>query len=420
MILPLSVGLFACEEEKKSSDTVSTETLAAECVKEVLADSEEKDAVAESLLALLKDAGLTEAEIRASLLSLKDAGASLAPTFLSLHEKEYSASNILNYCEALQAVATAVSPEVAGAVYFSAAKSLDPAPTYTLDDCRKLAGILFGQEGAFSLDLSGSFLSGEISATTEKQLNTAILSIASGLRAAVGISDAAKNTLRTILDKALNNFFSDSALTEDSQISEQFAQSRKEIEKIFSTFLTHFDTIVGFAADYLSLGGSRLFLGLSYEKRETVLYYGYRDEDWSTTLLTEEEFNAQEGSYDRYLSLRATVKGFTVDGTFRMITEEDADLADLVYQLHTIYRAYAKQSSFEQINVRQTAEDFLTILSADAAQKVLSYLLERPEPEEKEYPEVSFDEMVTALSSLSTFDATDGVEKEEREAAGGR
>ena len=161
LLLPLTVGLFACEEGK-SAPTLSTEALAAQCVEAALPENEEKGTVAGELLALFEEAGLTQAEIRASLLSLKEAE-NLAPALLALHQKNYVAEDTASYRSALQAVANAVSPEIAGAVFYACAKQVNDAPPYTLSDCRKIASLLFGGEGAFSLNFSEGFLSEELS-----------------------------------------------------------------------------------------------------------------------------------------------------------------------------------------------------------------------------------------------------------------
>ena len=128
---------------------------------------------------------------------------------------------------------------------------------------------------------------------------------------------------------------------------------------------------------------------------------GERQTRATSTVITKEEYDARSGGFDDYFEDDATVKGFTANGTFVMITEEDAVLADAAYRLYTAYLTYSA----------------LTPTKKQALESALTRIMEALSEEESEEPAATFGELLDAITPLSAFDATDGITIEERNVA---
>ena len=413
LILALAASVFACHKQKPTQEK-SLATLAAETVSALLPEEKDQEGVATALLALFEQSELEEQESRTLLSALAEAGESVATALTDLAKKTYSQENADAYLAALQCAANAVSPEIAGSLFFHAASQVKEDLPYTLLDCQKLSALVLGQNDAFGGDVLDELLDGNYSRVNEKQINTLLLTLSSSLRQAVGISQGAKEYLFTLAQESLQSFSADRFSNE--QTKEVVNQSKDILLLLAALLRDGFDSILGYAADFLAVADAKLFLGLGYEKKELTLYYGYQYEGWVVTPLTKEQFEARDGDYDEYVSLDKTLKGFTVNGDYITITDEDAALADDVYRLMTAYRVYSTLSEERKQAFEDTLSSFLSILAQDQA--LVAALLDRPLIEGLTVAGgFAFPEVVSALSALEGFDATDGVSESERAAA---
>ena len=415
MVLALSAGFFACNEsDPVPQNAIGKEALAANLVAAAFPDGEANEGISAAILSLLADAKLEDAESIALLTALIEKGETFADVYLDIKANDYTLEHAALYRDALAAVAASVgSPEVAGRIYYAAAKKRDADLPYTSADCEKLAALLLGQNLAVGNDILEALLDGDTENLNQKEVNTLMLTLVSALKKAVGISAQAKDYLLSLATSAMDELAGEKELT--AELAALLEENKAYLRSLVSAFLAGYDEILSFAADFLDKADASLFMGLPYEKEERVVYYGYTYADWKATVITKEQYDARSGGYDEYVAREATVKGFTVNGTFIVVTEEDARLADNAYRLYTAYTAYAAMSLDGKSALQRALNEILTVLGG--AQDTLSYLFDRELIENSGAPAATFDEMIAALPALSSFNATDGISEAERSAA---
>ena len=414
LILALSAGFFACKEKEAPVAEKDKSTLAAMLVDAAFPEERtDKDAIKNALLNLLDEADLEDAEAISLLSELSKTPSAVKDALLDVKAGDFSLDRAASYRTALQAVASSVSPEIAGAIYFAAASKTGKELSYTSADCQKIASLILGQDAAFGSELLEKLLDGDLDNVNEKQVNTFMITLVASLRKAVGISTGAKDFLYTLAEQAINALWADTSLTDETQ---QALQKGKTLLLSLAALVRNgYDLILSCTADFLAQADSRLLLGLPYEKQEQVVYYGYTSATWKKTIITKTQYEAREGGYDEYLAVEATVKGFVVDGVFRPITDEDAFLADQAYRLKTAYDAYNLLSD-------QTKQDLLDLLNEGlntlaTEQELVASLLDRPVLEDNGIAGASFNDLLAAIPALASFDATDGITDAERAAA---
>ena len=415
LILALAASLLSCGDPEPSVLAPSIDEIATQTVEAILPAGESNAEVKSALLALFDKVGLEKAEIRAVFGALQTQGDVIAPALLSLKDKTYTQENADSYRTALQAAANAVSPEIAGEIYYAVASEANPELAYTLSDCRKLAPLLLGQDPSFGWEA----LQQDNNDMTAVQINTILRTLSASLRMAVGIGDGAKEYLYSLAAQSVDTLFADENAMAFS--SADISKSKELILSVVAAIRDGYDAILTYTADYLAFADARLIIGLPYEKQERLVYVKYSWEDWTTTPVSEEEYLAHEDE-DDYFSLNTTVKGFTIGGTFLEINDEDALLADKVYRLLTAYRAYSALDEKAKESLRLSTHTVLTILSDKQAQELVAGLLNRSLTDSADTPvkafdRAAFDQMLSELSALSAFDATDGITKEERDKA---
>lgn len=400
MILALSASFFACGDKTPEEPAAPDKgELALALVENAFpAGQEDKAEIASAILSLLERADLEDAETIAVLSGLKG-DAAFMTVALDLKANTYTTDHANLYHTLLSDIATAVgSPEIAGRVFYTAASNFKTDLPYTASDCEKLAPLILGQDLSLGGEVFEAITEGETAGLNEKEVNTMMLTLVSALRKAVGISSSAKSYLLSLATEAVNSFSGEDELGET--LADAFEQNKQYIVTIVAAFIDGYDEILSFAADILDIADARLIIGLPYEKEERTIYYGYNYDSWTKTVISKEEYDARAGGYDEYFEDNATVKGFTVNGTFVMISDEDAALADAAYRLSAAYSSYLS----------------LTDEKKQALQSGIINLLESL-AEETEHEGATFDELVTALSALTTFDPTDGISAAERSAA---
>ena len=196
LLLAFTASLFACKDKDPVIEDKDKDALATMLVEEVFrGESDDKDQIKNALLTLLDDAELEDAEAISVLYGMIDAPDYLKDPLRDLKNNEYSTDHIEAYRRALQTVANAVSPEIAGRVFYTAASKTAESLAYSRSDCEKIASLFFGDNDLFDIELD--LVQRQTSNLNEKQLNTAMITIVSALRKAVGISDGAKGFLRT-------------------------------------------------------------------------------------------------------------------------------------------------------------------------------------------------------------------------------
>ena len=402
MILVLSASFFACTDKSSEEEqpTLDKGALALAIVDAAFPEErEDKVEIATALLTLLENANLEDAEVVALLSGLKG-DESLATVCLDLKDNHYTSEHASLYHDTLSAIATAVgTPEIAGRVFYTAASSYSEDLPFTISDCEKLAPLILGQDLSLGGEVLDALMEGETDDLNEKEINTMMLTLVSALRKAVGISPAAKEYLFSLVTDAMD------ALSTSGELSEELTHAMELNKQYFislaSAILAGYDDILSFAANLFDIADARLILGLPYEKEDRTVYYGYKYQDWSMTMITKEEYDAHAGDYDEYFAEEATVKGFTVNGTFLMITDEDADLADAAYRLSAAYHSYSMLTNEKQ----------------QALESSISRIMDALAEEEAEEAGATFDELLSAIAPLATFDATDGISAEERSLA---
>ena len=185
-------------------------------------------------------------------------------TFLDLSAKTYLEEHASAYRAALAVVSSAVSPELAGTVYYKAASASADSLPYTLDDCKKLSSLLLSQDSAFGSDALDRMIAGEYNGVNERQATTALRSVSASLRKAIGISQSAKNYLYTLAEEGFDRLLAASDLGEENLDAAQ--QAKDLVLRLVAALRDRYDLIVTYAAEYLSAADARLILGLPYEK----------------------------------------------------------------------------------------------------------------------------------------------------------
>ena len=418
LLLAFSAGAFACKKTVEPTETTDKAALSLLAADAVFSEGrEDKSEIATAFLSFLEIAELEDAEIVAVLneiISNDNAGA-LAYALVDVKQGNYLLDHIESYRDALQLIAKAVSPEMAGKVFYVAAKKTGDDLPYSESDCEKLSALIFGQDLSFGSDFIDAVIGGETYTLNEKQVNTLMVTLVAGLRKAVGLSASAKQYLYTLASDALNAFSDEEVFTDE--LKDTLEENSTYFLSLLSVFLNGYDVWLSFAADYLDSADARFFMGFPYEREERVVYYGYSYDDWTATMITKEEYDAHAGDYDTYFPMEATVKGFTVNGEFIIISDEDAELADNVYRLNVAYQTYAALSEQAKADFRENVDLLLTALAEE--QDFLAAILEKEPIEDTGVPGATFDEMIAALPDLATFDVTNGVDNEERTAAKG-
>ena len=175
LIAALTTGFFACKKEAAPTRTSLSESeLALEVAAAAFPTGEENQAIADALLALLHEAALEQGEKLDALTALKAAGPSIAPALLSVKENAYSTDRFTAIRDALRIIAKAISPEVAGEVYYAAAKAYKSDLPYSLSDCRKVASFYFSQEESFNWALLEELRASEAAVDFTEMIEKAI------------------------------------------------------------------------------------------------------------------------------------------------------------------------------------------------------------------------------------------------------
>ena len=411
LTLALSVSFFACKDKRPVNEIKDKQTLAAEIVDAAFPTArEDKAEIKTALLSLFEDAGLEDAEVLSALAGLQTKAGKIGDALLDLKNKDYTTEHMTSYQNALQAVSSSVSPEIAGSVFYAAAKGVKEDLSYSLTDCEKLAALLLGGDDLFDVEIS--LLNGKTETINEKQLNTVMITLVSALRKATGISTEAKSFLLTLTEKAIDYFFEAESNELSNRTLEQLQQSKAFLLSVTEVILNHYDEILTFAADYFAQADAKLFLGLPYEQKECTTYYGYTYTPWAWTPISKEEYDARAGGYDEYIAKDETLNGFTVDGVFVPISNGDVSLSDEVYRLSTAYKAYALLSDEKKTAFQQTIDDLFGALAEE--QGTVAALLGCALSETPATQTATFDELIATLPALDIFDATNGVSDEER------
>ena len=414
LLLAFAAGLFACKDKEPVVTDTDKDALATMVVNKVFpGERDDKEQIKGALLTLLNDAELEDAEAISILSGMIDNADSLAHPLLDLKNNEYSTEHIEVYRRALQLIANAVSPEMAGRVFYAAASKTQESLAYSRSDCEKIASLFFGDNDLFDIELD--LVQRQTSNLNEKQLNTAMITIVSALRKAVGISEGARAFLRGLSARMIDEVFDTENETLDAETRDAMQQSKEFLLALTGVFLDNYDQILSFTADYLAQADARLFLGLPYEKQECTTYYGYDYATWQRTVITKEQYDAREGGYDEYLKIDDTLKGFTVNGVFVPIDHLDTGLADKVYRLSAAYRAYALLSEEKKEAFKATVNAVLSVLATKEA--AVAAMIERSMSDTPATATVSIEELIASLPALSAFDATDGVSEEEHNLA---
>lgn len=413
LILILAIGLFACKKDPTPTNE-SVDDLALKTVNEVIEEGENNVEYANKLLSLLRDAELEDAEIYAALNALRgENSAKYEYAVIDVSAGVLRAEHTASYRAALQAIAGAVSPDIAGAVYYAAVKRERTELPYTLDDCKKLSSLILSQTSAFDLNLLDDLSEKKTLSMNEKEATTAIVSLAASLRQAIGITQGAKDYLYSLATARIAELQADEDASEETK--ESLSTLRAFLTAISAHLRDRYDLALTYAAEYLSAADARLLLGQSYERQESVVYYGYRYDDWSKTPISEEDFRARRGGYDEYLEMQTTLKGFTVNGRFYAVSDEDAATMDRVYRLNLAYRAYSALDDGKKSAFRAALPDLFQILVQNQA--IVADLLNREIIEDSGAPAASFEELLAALPAIADYDVTDGITEAERTAA---
>ena len=414
LVLALAAGFFACKNKEPVVTEKDKYALASLVVDAVFPEGrEDKDQIKDALLTLLDDAELEDAEIISVLTDMIDEPDDLAAPLLDLKNNEYSTSHIGVYRTTLQIIANAVSPEMAGRVFYAAASKTAESLPYSMSDCEKISSLFFGDNDLFNVELD--LLQGQTFSINERQLNTVMITVVSALRKAVGISAEARTYLRTLAEQAIDGFFASESANLSAETRAAIQQNKEFLLSLTEVFLDNYDDILSFTADYFAQADARLFLGLPYEKQECTTYYGYSYAGWQKTVITKEQYDARVGGYDEYLKIDDTLNGFTVNGAFVSISDTDAALADGAYRLFTAYKAYALLSETQKATFKEVVGALLSVLARE--QDAVAAVIDRPLSDTPATATVSIDELISTLPALSAFDATDGVSEEEHNLA---
>lgn len=414
-ILALTASFFACK--RKSETPASPADLGAlsnELTESALPDGGLNREIAEKILDLFNSAGFETAETAASLRALKEKATDVAPALTGVYENAFSEESIPAYRAALGAVSEAVSPEKAGELFYAAASEAYDSLPFSLSDCRAAAALLFGINQKDGDALYSAATTGDYSAIGKRELNTVLMTFSSSLLRAKGISDAAKEYLFGLFSSYVQNFTYDVELT--SEQKEHLAQAKTYILRLGEVLKEHYEFVLSFASAFCAEASARVFLGGEYEKRERTTYYGYEYDSWKATEITESDYEEKAGDFDEYFALTDTVLGYSSGDTFTLIPEKDVTLGEKIYKLQTAYRAYLSMTDEQKEECKVFLNDALSVLSLDPELVAILFDLEIKKPSEGA-PIASFEEAVSALSSLLSFESTDGVSSHERAAS---
>ncbi len=413
-VLVLVTGLFSCDKEREPDASTDLNALSLEVTSAAIPEGDTNAEIAEKLLSALTEAGFEKAEIVASLRALKEKANGITDVLIGLYDGAFSKESIKTVYVALGAIANAVSPERAGELYYSVASSISTDLPYSQADCRKVASLLF----ALNADLDDSFVSGifndGLSSVGTKELNTLFQSLSASLIQTKTISDGAKAFLYEQLTQVIDEYEIPSDFTPE-QVENMLAvkQYFKDLAKVI---LDHFEAAISYASAFFESASARLVHGGSYVKTDEVLYYGYVYETWNATQITKEEYEARAGEYDDYFMLEGTALGYYNGDRFVKIPNKDVELGEKVYTLQVLYRAYQKLSTSEKNAFDLFADACCTVLSRDEAS--LSALLNLPAHDPVQGAETAtWSELLTALSTLSSFNSLDGVTVNESQTA---
>ena len=414
MLTSVMLGVFACKETPEESIPVDTDALAAEVVNAALPEGTENQAITADLLRYLTKAGIEKADVVAILLSCKEHASEIGDLLTALHTEEYDETAKKQIADALALVATAASPDVAGDLYYAVASDIREELPYTLSDCRKVATLYF----TFYREIEGysytDILNGEFDGMGEREINTLLLSLASSLRAVKGLSATAK---RYLLEKAL--FLSDGLHDVSGFSTENVTALKTYLDKLAVVFFNGYEAFVSYGAEFAANASAELILGIDYAREETTIYYGYNYADWEMTVLTKEEYEtylATKEGYDTAFPVETMSEGYYGNGVFHALSKSDIALAEKASHLRVVYAAYAALTDAEKIAFETQLHSLLTFLGEDEGMTAAIFGKRLPD-EVSEESTVSFSEMITALSVLSTFDSRNGITQAERTAA---
>ena len=398
VIAGVMLGVFACKDTPAVVSDVDVETLAAEVLDAALPGGEDNAEIAGDLLFFAEKANIETTDAVAILLTFKENAEDLGAAFTALHTNEYDETAKRQTEKALSYVAAAVSADVAGDLFYAVMNERESSLPYTLSDCRKVATLYFTfyreAEGYSVADI----LSGDFSQFSEGEINTLLRSLAASLRAVKGLSSECK---AYFLEKAL--------LADDTGIpvsvgSVDVALLKEYINKALTSLFEGYESFLSFGAAFAANASAEIFLGASYDKQETTIYYGYDYDDWTMTEISKEEYEAyltDHQGYDTAFAVEKMMNGYyDAEGIFRVLSDKDVELADRAAYLRTLYQAYAAITDTEKSEFAQNIQAFLELCGEDGAAS-----------------EYSFDDVAAALSHLVGFNAKDGITEAERTAA---
>lgn len=402
LVSSLALALFSCKDKPTVEPQPDIPALAAEAVEVSLPANEHKEEIAAALLSLLDEAGIEDADQATILLLAKDnqIGAALN----ALYTKDYDDNAKKQSETALSLIANTVSADIAGDLFYTVEASRAETLSYTREDCRKIANLYF----TFYRDLGDTELSalfqGDLQGLNAKRVNTLLLSLASSLHSMTGVSEGGKAYLREL------------ALTMSEEIVKQRDISSATIAKEYLTRLitavfNAYEPFLSYAAAFCSLATAETFLGVDYERREGTLYYGYHYDTSAATEISREDYEAKIGGYDDYFSIEKTFCGYTEDGVFRIISDENIALAAKAYKLNVAYLAYIALGDVEKAAFRQSLGSVLTVLKED--QVLTASFLGKSLHIDSNLASLDFDGLCEALRPLSALNARDGLTDEE-------
>ena len=406
--LSLLLGVFACSETEPEVISLDTTLLISEVVDAALPNGEMNEAIKSDLIRYTEKAQIETADAVAILTLMKEHAEELGVALTALHTNEYDQTAKEQTGDLLSLVATAVSADVAGDLYYAVMSDRDEDPAYTLSDCKKVATLYF----TFYREIEGysvsDILSGDLTGMGERQINTLLRSLASSLRAVKGLSENSKTYM---LERM--RLYSDT-IDLPTEIYGADALSVKAFtDEALAILFDGYESFVSYGASFAANATAETFLGVKYDQVETTLYYGYNFDTWETTELTKEEYERfleTEQGFDTAFSTEKMTDGYYEDGVFHALSVADVALAKKAGRLLVAYEAYASLSPEEKSSFKQHTERLMQLLRNVFYDETLS-------EEITEGDIYTFDEMVTALSDLIGFDPKDGISATEETAA---
>lgn len=414
MIASLLLGVFACKETPEELPPVDVDSLAAEVVTAALPNGEDNEAIKTDLLRYMTKAEVEKADVVAILFAFKEHADEIGALLTALHTEEFDDTAKGEIADALALVATAVSADVAGDLYYAVASDLESDLPYTLSDCRKVATLYF----TFYREIEGysftDLMKGDLKGLGEREINTLLVSLASSLRAVKGLSADSKAYL---MEKAL--LLSD-GIEGTSGISQEDATALKTyIDRFVTLFFDGYEPFVSYGAAFAANASAETFLGATYAREETTVNYGYDYDTWEMTVLTEKEYEsylATKEGYDTAFPVEEMAEGYYENGTFHALSKSDIALAKKAGLLRVVHAAYAALSDEEKDAFKTHTEALLSFAAEDEAMTAALFGVRLSETPSNEST-ISFDELKTVLSALADFDSRSGITDEERTAA---